>query len=111
MLTVFRIVLPAALIPETPRGCGKAEVGAGDAGGRKVEEGARSPLFGVFGVSFGAGLGRAPVLLRVLPTGKAGRATFGGPFDGRGGLGSAVAMAEVCWKTAQGVPLRRDKPG
>jgi hypothetical protein len=34
ILTVLRIVLPAPLKPDTERGCGKAPVGAGDAGGR-----------------------------------------------------------------------------
>lgn len=62
-------------------------------------EGALRPLWGVLGADFdGLGLGIFPVLLRVLLMGKAGRAIFGGPFDGRDGRdgrGSVVVMAAV----------------
>jgi hypothetical protein len=98
ILTVFRMVFPALLIPDTARGCGKAEVGAGVAGGRKVEvDGARSPLFGVFAPDFLLGeLEIPPVLFLVLVTGRAGNATVGGPFDGRDGRGSVVAISVKC---------------
>ena len=96
MLTVFRIVLPPVTMLETARGWGSAAVGAGVVGGRNVLDGARMPLLGVLGVDLLAGVVRLPVLLRVLPTGRAGRAVVGGPFDGRAVLGSAVAMLEVC---------------
>jgi hypothetical protein len=36
--------------------------------------------------------GILPVLFRVLLTGKAGRAIFGGPFEGRDGRGNVVVM-------------------
>lgn len=85
MLTVFLSVLPAPLIADTERGWGSAVVGAGVAGGRKVVEGARSPLLGVVGVA-------APFL--VLPTGRAGRAALGGPLEGRDALGSVVVMTD-----------------
>jgi hypothetical protein len=67
-------------------------VGAGVAGGRNVVEGTRRPVLGVLGVGLLAGVGSAPVLFRVLPIGSSGRATVGGPLDGREGLGSAVDM-------------------
>lgn len=96
MLTTFRIVFAPVAPPilETDRGCGRAVVGAGVEGGRKVAEGARSPLLGVFGVDLGAGGASPPVLFRVLPTGSAGSATVGGPLDGRAGLGNAVDILE-----------------
>ena len=43
-----------------------------------------------------------PVLLRVLLTGKAGKAMFGGPLDGRDGRGRAVAMVCVVKETLVG---------
>jgi len=91
MLTAFRIVFPAPLTAETARGWGRAVVGAGVVGGRKVVEGARSPLFGVPFVGL-VGVVMPPVLFRVFATGRAGKATVGGPLDGRGGLGSVVAI-------------------
>lgn len=38
------------------------------------------------------GVGMPPVLLRVLGTGRAGRAMDGGPLEGRDGRGSVVAI-------------------
>jgi hypothetical protein len=61
-------------------------------GGRLVE-GARRPDLGVEGADFAAGI--LPVLLRVFETGNAGRAMLGGPFDGRDGRGSVVAMVQA----------------
>lgn len=95
MLTVFRNVLPALLIPaipDTARGWGSAVVGGGVAGGRCVVDGARRPDLGVACANLDAGVGKPPVLLRVLPTGRAGRAMVGGPFDGRDGLGRVADM-------------------
>ncbi len=70
-------------------------VGAGVAGGRKVVEGARKPLLGVLKVALAAtGEVALPVLLRVFPTGKAGRAELGGPSEGREAFGRAVAMVD-----------------
>ena len=92
MLTTFLMVLPAGLSPEADLGCGRAPVGAGEGGGRKAEDGALRPGFGVPGADLLAGVGRAPVLFRVLGMGSAGRAEFGGPSDGRAGLGSAADM-------------------
>lgn len=87
MLTVLRIVFPLEVA--RPLGVGRAEVGAGTGGGRFVD-GARSPLLGVLGDLLAAC--RLPVLLRVLGTGSAGNAEFGGPTDGRGGLGNVVIV-------------------
>lgn len=94
MLTVFRTVFPVAPTAETLRGWGSAVVGAGVEGGRKVVEGARRPLLGVLAFAL-EGVEEPPVLLRVFPTGKAGRAEVGGPLDGRDALGSVAAMA-IC---------------
>ncbi len=95
MLTVLRIVLVEEPTDETERGWGRAAVGAGEAGGRKVVDGARSPLLGVFGFDLAAtGVVTLPVLLRVLPTGRAGSAELGGPREGLDVLGSVVAMAD-----------------
>lgn len=80
---------------ETARGCGRADVGAGVAGGRNVVDGALIPLLlGVLAPDL-LGVGMAPLLFRVFATGSAGRAMFGGPLDGRDGRGSVVAMAKV----------------
>ncbi len=96
MLTTFLIVLPALLSPEADLGCGKEPVGAGVVGGRKAADGARNPVLGVDGVDLVADVGTPPVLFRVLPTGRAGRAIVGGPFDGRDGLGSVADMMTFC---------------
>jgi len=99
MLTVFRNVLPAPFMPampDTERGWGSAVVGGGVAGGRRLVDGARSPVLGAIGANLVAGVGTPPVLLRVLPTGKAGSAIVGGPFDGRDGLGSEADMVKLC---------------
>lgn len=48
MLTVFRSAFVPCTAADTERGCGKAVVGAGVAGGGSwVVEGVRSPLLGV----------------------------------------------------------------
>jgi hypothetical protein len=99
MLTTFLIDLPGVLSPETPEtdlGVGRAPVGAGNDGGGNAADGARRPVLGVFGVDLLAGVGRPPVLFRVLPTGSAGRAAVGGPLDGREGRGSEADMIRPC---------------
>jgi hypothetical protein len=93
MLTVFRIVLPAVLNPEDNRGLGSPPVGAGEVGGSRLDEGARRPLLGVFGVDLLEGAPKLPVLFLVLGTGRAGSAIVGGALEGRGGLGSAVDIS------------------
>jgi len=93
ILTTFLIDLPGVPMPETPDtvlGAGRAPVGAGRAGGGNAADGARSPVFGVLGVDRLVRVGTPPVLFRVLPTGRAGRALVGGPFDGREGRGRAA---------------------
>lgn len=40
-----------------------------------------------------------PVLFLVFMTGKAGNAMFGGPLDGRDGLGKAVVSAIVALRS------------
>lgn len=110
MLTLFlRVLPPGVLMAGRPFGCGRADVGAG-VGGPRFIDGARRPLplrgvlgavevpnegFGKLGSAGRAVLGgeMLPVLLRVLETGKAGRAMFGGPLDGLEGRGRAVDMA------------------
>jgi len=88
MLTVFRMVLPAELTPDTDR----APAGVGIAGGRRLAEGARRPLLGVVGVDLLKEDARPLVLFLVFATGKAGRAIDGGLMEGLAGLGSAVDM-------------------
>ena len=88
MLTVFLIVLPAALTPDTDL----EPAGVGMAGGRRVADGARSPLLGVAGVDLLKDADSPPVLFLVLATGSDGSAIVGGPIEGRAGLGSAVDM-------------------
>lgn len=59
------------------------------------DEGARSPLFGRLGAVSdlnSESVGMAPVLLRVLVFGKAGRAVCGGPKDGLEGRGIVAAI-------------------
>jgi hypothetical protein len=90
MLTVFLIDLPAALTPETDLGWGWDPVATGDAGGRRLPDGARRPVLGVAGVDLLKGAARFPVLFLVLLMGNAGSAIVGGPFEGRAGLGRAV---------------------
>jgi hypothetical protein len=90
MLTVFLIVLPAALTPDTDLGWGSDPVGAGVAGGSRLADGARRPLLGVVGVDL---LARLLLLFLVLLTGSAGSAIVGGEFEGRDGLGSAVDIS------------------
>lgn len=63
-------------------------------GGNNVEEGARRPLLGV-AVNDRAGDagGGSPDVLRVLATGRAGRAMVGGPLEGlQAGFGVAVVI-------------------
>ena len=91
MLTVFRIVLPAPFTPGV-LGVGKAEVGAGEGGGRKAD-GALIPLLGA--VAGLLGVAMPPVLFLVFATGSAGREVFGGPAEGREGLGRAAIVNVV----------------
>ena len=49
-----------------------------------------------------------PVLLRVLLTGRAGKAMFGGPTEGRDGRGSVVVMA-ACVMKSSGKKVKRVK--
>lgn len=100
MLTAFFRDFPAGFTPGGRRGCGcgRADVGAGvDGAVVYTLDGVRRPLLGVLAPDFEgvAAARRFPVLFRVLGTGRAGRATFGGPFDGRDGRGSVVVMAVV----------------
>jgi hypothetical protein len=98
MLTVFLMVLPAAL---KPLGTGRAPVGAGLRGGPVCTEaeGARNPLLGVVGVFVGVAI--FPVLFRVLGKGTAGNEELGGPIEGRG-LGSVFDMAAEDIKSEDG---------
>jgi len=109
MLTVFRKAFVPCTAADTDRGCGKAVVGAGVAGGGSwVDEGVRSPLLGVV-ISDLAGVdgGWIPDDLRVLATGSAGRAIFGGALGFRCGLGSAVViMRVVCYPTVASCRFR-----
>ena len=97
METAFFSDFPAGFTAGEGRGCGRAEVGAGDGGAVLCTlDGARSPLFGVLDADFeGVAAERLLVLLRVLATGSAGSATFGGPLEGREGRGSVVVMMAV----------------
>lgn len=110
MLTVFRKAFVPCTAADTDRGCGKAVVGAGVAGGGSwVVEGVRSPLLGV-DISDLAGVdgGWSPEDFRVLATGSAGRAIFGGALGFRCGLGSAVVILNsICYPT---VALCRFRP-
>ena len=93
MLTLFLNVLPAPLTTNPSFGCGRVVPGADPAGLRLIVEGVLKPDLGVPGADLvPLRLGRLPVLLRVLLTGRAGKAMFGGPKDGRDGRGSVVAM-------------------
>lgn len=101
MLTVFLIVLPAALNPETDLGWGRAPEGGGVTEGSRVVDGARRPVLGVAGVDLLCDGARELVLFLVLGTGSAGRAIVGGPFEGRDGLGSVV-MVKPCSPNVEG---------
>lgn len=94
METAFFSDLPAGFNAGEGRGCGRADVGAGDGGAVLCTlDGARSPLFGVLDADFeGVAVARLLVLFRVLATGSAGSAIFGGPLEGRDGRGSVVVM-------------------
>jgi hypothetical protein len=95
MLTVFLIVLPAALTPDADLDCGRDPIVMGDVGACRFVDGARRPLLGVGG----ADLKEAespPVLFRVLLMGSAGSAIVGGALEGRAGLGSAVDILTFC---------------
>ncbi len=111
MLTLFLKVLPAPFTGvASPFGWGNAVVGAG-VGGFRFIDGARRLLRGVVGLVAipegrgipGTGLEDGdegatsvpPVLFRDFETGKAGKAIFGGPFDGREGRGRVVAILVV----------------
>ncbi|MBE3048525.1 hypothetical protein IMZ48_39695 [Candidatus Bathyarchaeota archaeon] len=99
MLTAFFKDFPGGSTPGGKRGSGTVDAGAGDVGAVECTlDGVRSPLLGVLAADFegvAAAARRLPVLFRVLGTGRAGRATFGGPLDGRDGRGSVVAMMAV----------------
>lgn len=93
MLTLFRMVFPAPFVGTPSFGCGSAAFGAGEGGTRLIVEGVLRPDRGVPGADLIEGaFGIPPVLLRVLLTGKAGRAILGGPRDGRDGRGKVVVM-------------------
>jgi hypothetical protein len=95
MLTVFLIVLPAALMPDTALGWGCDPAATGDAGGRRVPDGARRLVLGVPGVGLLERAAKFPVLFLVLFMGNAGSAIVGGPFEGRAGLGRAVDILAI----------------
>ena len=81
MLMVFLIVFPASFTPGVVRSLWRVVLAPGDEG-TLVVEGARSPLFGRLGAASTLKsdvVGLAPMLLRVLIVGKAGRAVVGGP--------------------------------
>lgn len=99
MLTVFRKAFVPCTAADRDRGCGNAVVGAGVVGGGSwVVEGVRSPLLGV-AISDLPGVdgGWSPDDFRVLVTGSAGRAIFGGALGFRCGLGSAVVIVKLVW--------------
>jgi len=75
-------------------------------GGGKAADGALNPVFGVLGVDLLAGVGRPPVLFRVLATGRAGSAPVGGAFDGRDGRGSVADMV-IASSSSKDSRLRR----
>lgn len=103
MLTLFLSVF-APFGVGRPFGCGRAVVGAG-VGGPRCIDGALRLLLGVVGMDGTpvtdrtdepppgvVGGGMLPVLFLDFATGSAGNAMFGGPFEGRDGLGSVVAI-------------------
>lgn len=108
MLTLFRIVFPAPFTPAASLDCGSAGDGLG--GARLRVEGVRSPDLGVPGADLLEvdDEGIFPVLLRVLLTGRAGKAMFGGPTEGRDGRGSVVVMA-ACVMKSSGKKVKRVK--
>jgi hypothetical protein len=99
ILIVFRMLFPASLTPGF-RSLGRAVLlpPGEDAmlEGMPDVEGARSPLLGRLGAASdllnSERVGMAPVLLRVLVGGRAGKAVLGGPYEGLDGLGIAAAM-------------------
>jgi hypothetical protein len=94
ILMVFLMLLPASFTPGAFRSFGRVAL-CGDVGRFDVE-GARRPLLGRLGAASdlkSESVGMAPVLLRVLVLGKAGRALVGGPRDGLDGRGSDAAMS------------------
>ena len=99
MLTAFFKDFPGGSTPGGKRGRGAADARAGDVGAVECTlDGVRSPFLGVLAADFegvAPAARRLPVLFRVLGTGRAGRATFGGPLDGRDGRGRVVAMMAV----------------
>lgn len=95
MLTLFLIVFPAPFTPGVVRNFGRAELAPDIVGGGICDDdGARSPLFGIWLPSaLTSETGEAfPVLFLVFVVGKAGNADVGGPYDGRDGRGIAAAM-------------------
>lgn len=95
MLMLFRRVFPALLTASL--GDGSALIGAGFGGAKPMLDGVRRPDLGVPGADLLelGGLGILPVLLRVLLTGRAGRAMLGGPSEGRDGRGNVVVMSAM----------------
>lgn len=71
-------------------------MGAGPGGARLIVDGARRPDLGVPGADLvdDVCVGKLPLLLRVLFTGRAGRAILGGPTDGRDGRGNVVVIVD-----------------
>ena len=95
MLTVFRIVLPAAFTPGVSCSFGSEVVDKDVVGVVYELDGARSPLLGkgVCNPAFESDdVGTAPVLFRVFVVGIAGNDVVGGPYNGREGLGMLAAM-------------------
>lgn len=94
ILIVFLMLLPASFTPGAFRSLGRVALW-GEVG-RFDDEGARRPLLGRLGAPSelkSESVGMAPVLLRVLVLGRAGRALVGGPRDGLEGRGSEAAMS------------------
>lgn len=110
ILIVFRIVFPAELTPGADNLLvlvvglyfGRALLVVG----KLVVDGERRPLF--IDCACLPGLasdeaGKFPVAFRVFSTGNAGKEAVGGPYEGRGDRGKAVAMISViCTPTARG---------
>lgn len=79
---------------------GRALASPGLVGGKSALEGARRPLRGVLGVLVGEARPEGP--LRVLATGRAGRADAGGPVEGRDGFGMPPEAIVLFWSKERG---------